>query len=96
MKRQTGKNDTALSHVMLGQESKTSPDDLRKKTNTYKIGFYYGLETGRGRHNNRLVLIFDNDHLEFRTVSPNIVENLGRYSLEFPIIYSEDGDTSVH
>ncbi len=63
---------------------------VRKKSNTYKIGFYYGLETGRGRHNNRLVLVFDNDHLEFRAVSPNIVENLGRYSLEFPIIYSED------
>lgn len=55
----------------------------------YKIGFYFGLETGRFAHRNRLILVFAKDHLEFRLVAPEKVENWGRYSLDFPVIYTE-------
>ncbi len=68
----------------------------------YKIGFYYNL-THLSSHNNRLIVVFNDGHLQFRLINPDILKkyhlrftNLtSYYSFELPILYKEDYDGEI-
>ncbi len=62
----------------------------------YKVGFYYNL-THLSYHNNRLILVFNDGHLQFRLINPNLLQKYllfcinmtSSYSFDYPILYKE-------
>lgn len=60
----------------------------------YKIGFFYNLPFS-DNHSNRIIIVFETDHLKFKMVNPSLLprlhySNMTYYSFDYPIIYSED------